>query len=168
MKREVGAARRLRPELLSVIIRPGSGGVSMEGSLVNDLFYGEPGGAFSQGHIFVHAPELASAPRDAALGYWRCDIADHERLTWSGKVYELFGLPNGDPVERQWAVARYSEPSRKALKRVRNYALGRKFGFILDAEISAEGAGNRWIRVLAVPIVEDNRVVGLHGLKRAL
>ena len=140
----------------------------MAGSLVNDLFYGEPAGTFSHGHIFAHAPELAAAQGDPALGYWHCDIADHDRLTWSEKVYDLFGLPSGDPVQRDWAVARYSERSKTALQKVRNYALGRKFGFILDAEISPEGAGNRWIRVLAVPIVEDNRVDGLHGLKRSL
>jgi hypothetical protein len=140
----------------------------MEGSLVNELFYGEPAGAFSGGHIFARAPELHSARADPALGYWHCDLADDDRLTWSKKVYDLFGLPHGDPVQRDWAVAHYSEHSKKALKKVRNYALGRKFGFILDAEISPEGASSRWIRVLAVPIVEDNRVVGLHGLKRSL
>jgi hypothetical protein len=137
-------------------------------SLVKDLFYGEPAGTFSHGHIFARAPELAGAQADPALGYWHCDIADHDRLTWSETVYNLFGLPVGDAVERDWAVAHYSERSRRALNKVRNYALGRKFGFILDAEIKPEGARKRWIRVLALPIVEDNRVVGLHGLKRAL
>jgi len=137
-------------------------------SLVTGLFYGEPAGTFSDGHIFARAPELDGAPADPALGYWHCDIADHDRLTWSDKVYDLFGLPSGALVERDWAVARYSEHSRNALKKIRNYALGRKLGFILDAEISPEGAASRWIRVLAVPIVEANRVVGLHGLKRSL
>ena len=140
----------------------------MEDSLVTELFYGEPAGTFSDGHIFARAPELAGARSDPALGYWHCDIANHDRLTWSEKVYDLFGLPSGGPVERDWAVARYSERSKSALNKVRNYALGRKFGFILDAEISPEGAASRWIRVLAVPIVEHNRVVGLHGLKRSL
>ena len=137
-------------------------------SLVTELFYGEPAGTFSDGHIFARAPELDCARADPALGYWHCDIADHDRLTWSEKVYDLFGLSSGDPVERDWAVARYSEHSRNALKKVRNYALGHKFGFILDAEISHQAAATRWIRVLAVPIVEANRVVGLHGLKRSL
>ena len=137
-------------------------------SLVTGLFYGEPAGTFSDGHIFARAPELDGARADPALGYWHCDIADHDRLTWSEKVYDLFGLSSGDPVERDWAVARYSEHSRNALKKVRNYALGHKFGFILDAEINHKAAATRWIRVLAVPIVEANRVVGLHGLKRSL
>ena len=70
----------------------------MEGSLVSELFYGEPPGAFSQGHIFARAPELDSARADPAIAYWHCDIADHDRLTWSEKVYETF-VPTLDTVE---------------------------------------------------------------------
>jgi len=141
----------------------------MKGSFVNSLFYDEPAGTFSDGHIFIIAPEITSDQPDPEIGYWHCDIAHDDRLTWSEKVYELFGLPNGALVDRDWAVTRYSELSKSALERVRNYALSRKFGFIIDAEISPEQAGeNRWIRVLAVPILSRGRVAAVHGLKRAL
>jgi hypothetical protein len=134
----------------------------------NALFKEEPPGTFKHGHIFISAPDLASDREDPGIGYWHCDIAHQERLTWSSKVYELFGLPNGIPVERNWAVARYSELSRSALQKVRTYALDRKLGFMLDAAIKPEEADERWIRVLAYSIVARGRVVGLHGLKRAL
>ena len=113
-------------------------------------------------------PDLTNAVDDPRNGYWHCSIANHERLTWSDKVYELFGLPAGSPIEREWALARYSQDSRKTLERVRSFGLAHKSSFILDAEIMPEGAGDRWIRVLAVPIVASGCVVGLHGLKRAL
>jgi hypothetical protein len=137
-------------------------------SFVDALFYDEPAGTFSDGYIFRSAPDLTSAIDDPDIGYWHCDIADHDRLTWSGKVYELFGLPNGVPVERAAAVACYSEQSRSVLEQVRTFGLNRKFGFILDAEIRPKGTHDRWIRVLAVPILSGDQVVGLHGLKRAL
>lgn len=140
----------------------------MSGSYVNALFYEEPAGTFVHGHVFITAPDLASAELDPEIGYWHCDIAGANRLTWSEKVYELFGLPAGTPIVRDWAVAHYAEHSKNTLERVRKFALSRDFGFILDAEIEPQGAGSRWIRVLAVPIVADGRVVGLHGLKRAL
>ena len=140
----------------------------MDGSFVDAMFYDEPPGAFAGGYIFRSAPDLTSAIDDPDNGYWHCDIADDDKLTWSEKVYELFGLAAGTPVERDWAVARYSDASKSTLERVRTYGLNRKFGFILDAQITPQGADDRWIRVLAVPIMTDGRVVGLHGLKRAL
>lgn len=140
----------------------------MQRSLVSNLFHEEPAGTFSDGHVFSIAPDLGDADKEPGSGYWHCDIADEDRLTWSEKVYELFGLPSGAAVDRDWAVAHYAEPSKASLERVRKYALNRKFGFILDAEIMPEGEGNRWIRVLAIPILEKGRVVALHGLKQAL
>jgi hypothetical protein len=138
------------------------------GSFVNALFYEEPVGTFAEGYVFRSPPDLTAAQQDPENGYWHCDVADDDNLTWSEKVYELFGLPAGTSVRREWAVARYSERSRDALQRVRAFGLKRDFGFILDAEIKPEGSAERWIRVLAVPIIAESRVVGLHGVKRAL
>ena len=140
----------------------------MKGPFANALFNEEPAGTFAHGHIFISAPDLTSPQADPEVGYWHCDIRREDKLTWSEKVYELFGLPAGTPVDRDWAVERYSELSRCALERVRTYALRRKFGFILDAAIKSEETGEHWIRVLAFPIVARGRVVALHGLKRAL
>ena len=142
----------------------------MKDSFVNALFQEEPLGTFEDGYVFVIAPDLAGAERDPRAGYWHCDIAHDDRLTWTEKVYALFGLPVGTPVKRDWAVARYAEPSKTTLERVRTYALRRKLGFILDAAIHGEEGSHRWIRVLAVPILakRSGRVVGVHGLKRAL
>ena len=141
---------------------------SVNRSFINAMFYDEPAGTFLDGYVFKSLPDLTSAQLDPDNGYWHCDIAEQSSLTWSEKVYELFGLPGGTPVEREWAVERYSERSRTALEQVRSFGLKRDFGFILDAEIQPEGAASRWIRVLAVPLYADHRVVGLHGLKRAI
>ena len=131
-------------------------------------YYCEPAGAFADGELLESSPDLTSAVDDPANGYWHCNIGRDDRLTWSEKVYELFGLPAGAPVERDWAVTRYCQSSRLSLERVRREGLDNKVGFILDAKIRPEAAEERWIRVLAVPIIAGNEVVGLHGLKRAL
>lgn len=139
--------------------------------LMNQLFFTEPAGRFALGHVFRSPQSLASAsqfPVGAEIGHWQCDLTDHDRLAWSAKVYELFGLPAGAEVDRAQAVARYSEHSRGVLERLRLFAITRRCGFILDAAIRPEGEDNRWIRVLALPILEKDRVVGLQGLKRAL
>jgi hypothetical protein len=132
------------------------------------LFYDDPPGTFADGHVFLSKPNLTAALEDRANGYWHCDLKQNDKLTWSKKVYELFGLPEGTRAERDWVVSRYVDVSRAALEKVRTYALRRKYGFILDAVIRTDGAGDKCIRILAYPVLFRGRVVALHGLKRAL
>ena len=143
--------------------------LSSQGLLADVLFREGPGAAFREGYVFRSGQVLREARGDRSdWGYWSCDIADHDRLAWSDTVYQLFGLPAGQKVEREWAVTRYSLQSRSTLQRVRDFALRHAVGFILDAEIAPEGAGRRWIRVLALPVAENGRIVRLHGVKRPL
>ena len=141
----------------------------MQGSFINALFVKEPTGTFSDGYVFRTPLDLVEARQDSDIGYWHCDLSNDERLTWTNKVYELFGLPLGAEAQRHWALAHYTEKSRQALERVRKFGLTRNFGFILDARIKPEGRASRWIRVLGQPVVaDDGRMVALHGVKRAL
>ena len=101
------------------------------------------------------------------VGMWECDLAD-QSLTWSGGVYDIFGLPRGVPVTRHQAVALYCESSRAVMERLRAYAIAHRCGFTLDAEIRPEVGKRRWIRLIAAPAEEDGRSVRLHGLKVAI
>jgi hypothetical protein len=142
----------------------------MQRSGVGELFYGPPVETFAEGKIIGGtAPDMTGAVADPGNGYWHTSIVHDDRQMWTDKVYELFGLPVGVPVDREWALSRYyTRKSEEVLKRVRGFGLHHKNSFILDAKICPEGGGNRWIRVLAVPIVATNQVVGLHGLIRGL
>ena len=135
---------------------------------VNAMFDEEPAGTFAEGYVFRLGLDLAAARNEPANGYWHCDIANHDTLTWSEKVYDLFGLERGAPITRKWAVGRYSARSRSALEKIRKFALNRDYSFMLDAEIDSGGATSSWIRVVAIPVIEGGKVVGLHGIKRAL
>ena len=139
--------------------------------VLHQLFFGEPAGRFAFGHVF-RSPAVFWDEGDVAVrsdtGHWSCDLTDRDRLTWSDTVYDLFGLPVGETVPRNLAVARYSEQSKIVLDRVRNFAIKNGCGFILDAAIRPDGLDNRWIRIVTIPIVADGKVVGLHGLKRSL
>ena len=124
---------------------------------------------FREGYVFRPGLNAKGARQDRSdWGYWACDIADHDRLAWSDTVYDLFGLPHGVRVDRDWTVGRYGAHSQSTLQRVREYALRHALGFVLDAEIEPAGGCRRWIRILAVPVSENGQVARLHGLKRAL
>jgi PAS domain-containing protein len=98
-------------------------------------------------------------------GCWECDLTSGDALTWSGGVYDIFGLPRGVRISRDEAAALYSEESRAAMERLRNYAIRHKRGFTLDAQIRPATGGSRWMRLIAVPVIEEDRAVRLHGLK---
>jgi hypothetical protein len=138
-------------------------------SQLHKLFFQEPAGRFGLGHVLVNplpGGEFDRLEQDD-VGRWQCDLTNHDALSWSDKVYEIFGLPHGQPISRGNVVAQYRDHSRGVLERLRAFAINRGCGFILDAEISSP-SGSHWIRILATPTLKGGRVIGLHGLKRVL
>ena len=101
-------------------------------------------------------------------GWWECDLTD-DSLTWSGGVYDIFGLPRDAKVSREEAVAFYCAESRAAMERLRSHAIEHKRGFTIDVEIRpAAGSAHRWMRLIGVPVCEEGETVRLHGLKLAI
>ena len=97
-------------------------------------------------------------------GLWECDLADNA-LTWSGGVYDIFGLPRGAQVARDEIVALYCEGSRAAMERLRAHSIKHRRGFTLDVEINPATGERRWMRLIGAPVCEGGKVVRLHGLK---
>ena len=113
--------------------------------------------------------DIIGPPEVGALGIhhsgcWECNLADNS-LTWSGGIYDIFGLPRGSPVSRDEAVSFYSEESRASLEKLRSYAIREGRGFTLDVQIRPAVGGTRWVRIIAAPICQDGKTVRLHGLK---
>jgi len=97
-------------------------------------------------------------------GLWECDLADNS-LTWSGEVYEIFGLPRGAAVTRREAVALYCEESRAAMERLRAHAIKHRRGFTIDVDLRPATGKARRMRLIGAPICDGDQVVRLHGLK---
>ena len=139
-------------------------------SSLQTLYFQEPAGRFGLGHILGISAfdEDLDRLEKRGVGRWRCDLTNNDALTWTNRVYEIFGLPNETRITREEAVSRYRDHSLGVLERLRTYAINRKCGFILDAEINPKDDRSHWIRILAAPVVESGRVVALHGFKRVL
>ena len=95
---------------------------------------------------------------------WECDLSENS-LTWSGGVYDIFGLPRGKPITRDEAVSLYSEESRAVMERLRAHSIRYMCGFTLDAEICPVTGGSRWMRLISAPVLREGAAVRLHGLK---
>lgn len=126
---------------------------------------------FDLGHILNCAvtdaiePHLTGALSTHHAGLWECDFASGA-LIWSGGVYDLFGLERASAITREQALTHYCASSLARLERLRAYAIEHRQGFTLDADIRAASVGERRrIRIVAAPVIEDDRVSGLHGVK---
>jgi PAS domain-containing protein len=101
------------------------------------------------------------------IGQWECDLADN-KLTWSDGVYDIFGLPRGARVARDKAVGFYCEDSRVIMERLRAYSIDHSRGFTVDVQIQPAQGEELWMRLIAAPICEGDRVVRLRGLKQII
>lgn len=101
------------------------------------------------------------------VGLWHCDLADNS-LTWSAGVYDIFGLPRDAAINREEAAALYCDESRDVMERLRAYAIKHRRGFTVDVEIRPSMTRRHWMRLVASPICDGNRVTHLHGVKQML
>jgi PAS domain S-box-containing protein len=110
----------------------------------------------------VPEPPVATEPRG---GVWSFDFAN-ERLRWSREVYALFGLPQEERLTRALTVNCYAPRSRMAMESLREHAIKHRRGFTMDAMIRRPDGEARWMRLSAMPILSEGRVVRLCGTKR--
>lgn len=101
-------------------------------------------------------------------GLFECDLSDNS-LVWSGGVYDIFGVPRGETVTREDALAFYTEDSRNRMERLRSHAIEHAMGFTVDIEVRAAAVGAiRQVRLIAAPVIDDGKVARLRGLKLAI
>lgn len=113
----------------------------------------------AQRDTFERASEVAG------IGLWECSLPD-ERLTWTGSVFDLFGLPRDTPLQRSRLLDLYTPSSRAVLQEVRSAGIARGDGFSLDAEIVTPCGLQRFFRVTATVDMQRGGPVRLFGIKR--
>lgn len=108
---------------------------------------------------------LLQARSSRSVGIWSCDLRD-DSLSWSPAVHALFGLPEDEPVMRDFAVSRYLPRSRTVMESLRAHAIEHRRGFTMDALIVRENGDKRWMRLSAAPILSRGKAVRLAGTKQ--
>jgi PAS domain-containing protein len=125
---------------------------------------------FELGHVLNSAvvdiiePGVHGALNLHHAGCWECELSDNS-LTWSGGVYDIFGLPRDASITRDECVTLYKEDSRVKMERLRAYSIKHRRGFTVDVEIEAVVGERRWMRLIGAPVCIAGRVARLHGLK---
>lgn len=131
----------------------------------------EQASRFELGHLLSSAvidaipPSTIGALGVHHAGIWECELANGA-LTWSGGVYDMFGLERRSPITRQEALCHYTHDSRVRLERLRCEAIREQKGFTIDVEIRAAAVGQiRSVRLIGAPVFAGGVAVRLHGLK---
>jgi PAS domain-containing protein len=128
---------------------------------------------FDLGHLLNSAVIDALQPQQIGAlnlhhaGCWECDLSDNS-LTWSGGVYDIFGLQRDAKISREQCVIHYCADSRAKMEQLRAYAIRHRRGFTVDVEIHAAVGETRWMRLIAAPVCVGDQVVRLQGLKLAI
>ncbi|WP_421951524.1 GGDEF domain-containing protein [Pelagibacterium sp.] len=130
-------------------------------------------------NILLHEPSVPAGNRDrepdtlglyeqaasiVPMGAFSCDLAS-EALSWTGGVFDMFGLSGTRAPERQIAVDMYTEASRELLGRKRSHAIATCSAFSLDAQIIRPDGAERWIRINAAVRSVNGRAETLYGMK---
>ncbi|MBO9574198.1 MAG: PAS domain S-box protein [Sphingobium sp.] len=108
---------------------------------------------------------LYASARAKGLGIWACDLQDNS-LLWSPEVYELFGISPDEQLTRSLAVSCYAPRSRAAMESLRAHAIDHRRGFTMDAMIRSHNGDTRWMRLSAMPLIAQGKVVRLFGTKQ--
>jgi len=101
----------------------------------------------------------------AGIGVWQCDLAT-EALIWTDGVYDLFDLPRGIPITRDFTKAHYDAASCREMERLRSRAIAEGGGFSLDISIVTARGARRWIRITADVERHAGVPVRIFGLKQ--
>ena len=101
----------------------------------------------------------------AGIGVWQCDLAT-EALIWTDGVYDLFDLPRGIPITRDFTKAHYDAASCREMERLRSRAIAEGGGFSLDISIVTARGARRWIRITADVERQAGVPVRIFGLKQ--
>lgn len=107
----------------------------------------------------------AGEPESDGIGLWSCNLRDNA-LRWSPAVYALFGIPMDEPLTRDLTVSCYGETSRRAMEALRAHAIRHRRGFTMDAMLRRADGETRWMRLSAMPILCERKVVRLCGTKQ--
>jgi diguanylate cyclase (GGDEF)-like protein/PAS domain S-box-containing protein len=99
------------------------------------------------------------------IGAWSCDLAS-EQLSWTDGVFDMFGLPTDEALDREATIELYSEESRELLEQKRSQAIENRDGFTLDARIVRPDGIDRWIRITAATRGSNGRTETLFGMKQ--
>ncbi len=99
----------------------------------------------------------------SCTGGWEYDLISGE-VSWTSQMYVIFGLPeDADFSEFDMNVSLFTEPDREVVIQSLERCKVDLQPYTMDLQVNTPQHESKWVRVRAVPVVENNQVVRLRG-----
>ncbi|MCX9156451.1 PAS domain S-box protein [Niveibacterium sp. 24ML] len=106
---------------------------------------------------------LAAAGRIARVGSWEVELASGA-ARFSDLTYEIYGLPQGSPIDLQQGIAMYVPEARPLVLGAVERAITQQEPWELEVMLQRPDGSKRWVRARGEPVVEQGQVVRLRGV----
>jgi len=110
---------------------------------------------------------LEEMGRIAEVGGWEFDVATGKG-TWTGEIARIHDLPPDAPIDVKAGLNYYSVESRPKIEKAVREVVEDARPYDLEAEIISAKGIRRWVRTIGRPVLENGKVVGVHGTMQDL
>lgn len=107
---------------------------------------------------------LEQAERIAHVGGWELDVRDEPfRFEATDEFYVIHGRSPDEPLTPEEIIELYNPDDREYMQRLLTEAIEEGTTYDMEVRLDALAEGERWIRSIARPVVEDGEVVAVRG-----
>ncbi|WP_289024164.1 PAS domain-containing protein [uncultured Salegentibacter sp.] len=99
----------------------------------------------------------------ADVGHWSYNIGSGE-VTWSKKVYEIYGLSEKEPIDFERAIEFYSETSQKKIKNAVKDAIEKGLEYRLKLQLVDAKNNRKWVRAIGTPLLRKGKCIQIFGI----
>ncbi|WP_247234695.1 PAS domain-containing sensor histidine kinase [Telluribacter sp. SYSU D00476] len=100
----------------------------------------------------------------ARVGGWEYYLDRHE-LFWTSTMYDIFGLPQGQPVQVEDIAGYFTEASQQTIQEQLVNAIAEEAPFDLELQLITAQKNKIWVRLTGKPIsTTGGKVAGLRGV----
>jgi len=116
----------------------------------------------AEAELHLHKKILEETGAIAKVGGWSFDVANGQAF-WTDEVARIHDLDPGEPAPGLKGLNYYTAASRPTIEAALNAAIERGVPYDLELEIETAKGVRKWVRTIAHPVIEDDRVVRVHG-----
>jgi PAS domain S-box-containing protein len=99
----------------------------------------------------------------AKVGGWEYDVETHKG-TWTDEVARIHGLDPKQVTNVELGLSFYQGESRQKIEKAVREANEDGTPYDLDLEMTTASGDHKWVRTMALPIMEDEKVVKVQGI----